>query len=143
MRFTSVRTGMQFAAPVAVAVILSSCATAVDPHLARSPTASPSVLTETRIVGTKATNVYDAIQLLHPVALNGGGARAFEPTVYLDGMRLGGVSELQRIPTVGIAEVRFLSAIEASARFGPNQHDAPAIMLTTRAGEGRERAESN
>jgi hypothetical protein len=134
MRFTSVRTGL-YAAPVAAVLVLSSCVTS-DPYHASYARSSPSVLTETRISGTKATNVYDAIQRLHPVALNAGGAESLDPMVYLDGMRLGGVSELQRIPAAGIAEIRFLNAVEATALFGPSQRSAGAIILKTRTGRG-------
>ena len=56
------------------------------------------------------------------------------PTVYLDGMRLGGVSQLQRISAADIAEIRFLSPVEASAFLGPTQRGGGAIILKSRTG---------
>lgn len=132
MRITSARTGFHFAAPVVVlVVVLCSCALG-RPSPSAFPAASATVLSEQQIAATLASTVYEAIQRLHPVALKSGAARSLQPLVYLDRMRLGGVGELTKIPAVDIAQIRFLSSLEASAMFGPTPRSAGAILLTSK-----------
>ena len=132
MPVTSARTGIQFAAPVAALIVLSSCA------LERSnpsalPHVSPSVLSEQQISATSAATAFDVIQRLRPIALNAGGPRSEEPIVYMDRTRLGGVAEHTRISTIELAEIRFLSPVEASAMFGQSLRSAGgAILLTSK-----------
>jgi hypothetical protein len=71
---------------------------------------------------------------LRPTALNPAGGREFEPTVYLDNLKLGGPEELLRISAIDVIAIRFLTPIEASARFGPSSRGGGAILLTTRIG---------
>ena len=130
MPITSARTGFHFAAPVAVLVVLSSCA--LESHDRGAPGPVSSSLSESQLSGTLASTAYDAIQQLHPIALNLGGAMSREPTVYLDGMSLGGVAELRRIAAAGLTEIRFLNSVEASARFGSAQRGGGAILLTSK-----------
>ena len=133
MPCTSARTGLQVAAPVAVLVVLSSCAFE-PPRRSALVSGSSVVLSEAQISAASAPTAYDAIWRLRPSALNLGGIKSREPTVYLDGMRLGGVSELQRISAADIAEIRFLSPVEASAFLGPTQRGGGAIILKSRTG---------
>ena len=133
MPITSARTGFQFAAPVAAFVVLSSCSVPPSIELRATPRSS-SVITQTQIAGTYANSAYDVVARLHPSALRVSGGKKFEPTVYLDGLRLGGVSELQRISAVGLAQIRFLNASEAFGVYGSDQRIGGAIVLTTRVG---------
>jgi hypothetical protein len=71
---------------------------------------------------------------LRPTALNPAFGREFEPTVYLDNLKLGGPEELLRISAIDVIAIRFLTPIEASARFGPSSRGGGAILLTTRIG---------
>ena len=130
--YFSARTGLQFAAPVAALVVLSSCALERSSRSVLSHV-SPSVLSEEQISATSASTAFDAIQRLRPIALNSGGPRSEEPVVYMDRTRLGGVVELTRIATIELAEIRFLSPVEASAMFGQTLRSAGgAILLTSK-----------
>ena len=53
--------------------------------------------------------------------------------VYLDGFRYGGVESLAAIPASNVVEVRWLSAMDATTRFGTG-NTAGAIMVTSRSG---------
>jgi hypothetical protein len=53
--------------------------------------------------------------------------------VYLDGIRYGGVESLKTIPANTVREVRWLSALDATTRYGTG-HPAGAIAVTSRTG---------
>jgi hypothetical protein len=130
----SARTGLQYAAPVvAVVVLLSSCAPAGS-RLSLIPQTSFTQFTESQIQAVSPTTAYDAVLRLRPLALSPAGGREFWPTVYLDGLRMGGSEELNRIAAIDIVRIQFLSPIEAAARFGPTGRNGGAILLTTRGG---------
>lgn len=130
---SSARTGFQLAAPVAAVVLLSSCASHVARRSALSPlTATSSVVSQSQITATRGVTAYDAIHRLRPTALNLGGLQTRDPTVYLDGMKLGGAAELFWISAASLAQIRFLSPVEAEAFYGPVQRGGGAIVLTSR-----------
>ena len=56
--------------------------------------------------------------------------------VYLDGFRYGGVESLATIPASNVVEVRWLSAMDATTRFGTG-NTAGAIAVTSRSGRQR------
>lgn len=128
----SARTGLQIAAPVVAVVLLSSCAPPVGPSL--TPHRSFTQFSERQIAAVSPITAYDAVLRLRPTALNPVGGNAFEPTVFLDGLRLGGPQELLHVSAIDIIGIQFLTPIEASARFGPMLRGGGAILLKTRVG---------
>ena len=90
----SARTGLQFAAPVVAVVVLSSCAPQANTRL--TPQRSFTQFSETQISAVRPITAYDAVLRLRPTALNPAGGFSFQPSVYLDGLRLGGPDE-QRV----------------------------------------------
>ena len=132
----SARTGLHFAAPVVAVVLLSSCAPAGSP-LSMSPHRSFTQFSESEIHAVSPVTAYDAVLRLRPTALNPAGGRSFAPSVYLDGLRLGGTEELQRISAIDMVGIQFLSPIEAAAKFGSTGRNGGAILLTTRIGRKR------
>ena len=52
------------------------------------------------------------------------------PVVYVDGTRRGGPEELRVLRADQIAEMRFMSALDATTRYGLN-HDGGAILVST------------
>jgi len=85
-----------------------------------------------------ATNALEAIQRLQPRMLakqRGPSSINFENqtqiAVYLDGTRFGGIETLSLIEATPILEIRFLSASEATFRFGTG-NSGGAIVITTR-----------
>jgi hypothetical protein len=134
MPFTSARTGFGLAAPVAVLVVVSSCTFPPVPQASLAPRPS-GVLSETSIANPYGHSAYDVVARLRPsvVALNSG--QLFEPSVYVDGLRVGGVSALQLLPADGLVDVRFLSASEAFSLYGWQAGRGGAIVLTTKRGQ--------
>ena len=130
--YYSARTGLQFAAPVAAVVLLSSCTPQAGQRL--TPFRSYTHFSETQIRAVTPITAYDAVLRLRPTALNPAGGASFEPTVYLDNLKLGGPEELTRISAIDVIEIRFLTPIEASARFGASFRGGGAILLITRVG---------
>lgn len=128
----SARTGLHFAAPVVAVVLISSCAPQASTRL--TPHRSFTQFSETQISAAQPVTAYDAVLRLRPSALNQAGGRSFEPSVYLDGLRLGGPDELVRISAIDLIGIEFLTPIEASAKFGPTGRGGGAILLTSRIG---------
>src|SRR3954452_11310917 len=96
--------GVSRLASVATVLALSSCAPERR-GASGVPINSSNVLSQNQISYVRGVTAFDAVQRLHPIALNLGGAKSRNPTVYLDGMRLGGIGELQHIPAAGIYEI--------------------------------------
>ena len=132
----SARTGLQTAAPVVAVIVLSSCVLAPSSAPRLGPPRSFTQYSEQQIAAVHPITAYDAVLRLRPTALNPMGAgKNFEPTVYLDGLRMGGAEQLAGISAIDIVEIRFLTPIEASAKFGPSMQGGSAILLTSRLGE--------
>ena len=96
----------------------------------------PNLITQDEIERITAANAYDAVQMLRPSFLRARGSSAMNGApdmaiVYLDGMRMGGIGQLERIPTVGIVSIRYINAIDANQRYGRG-HEGGAILVDTR-----------
>lgn len=126
----------RFARLVAMGLIATACATVPQAQLgSRTPPRSPYLLSASEISGVKVNSAYDAIQRLKPNFLEGMRGQDFiNRVVYLDGTRLrGGLENLRMIEAASVRQVVFLSAIEASGRYGPG-NGAGALLVTTWAG---------
>lgn len=93
---------------------------------------------------TRFGTAYDIVRLLRPSMLVSRGvsttrsqsrlsmrAADYGIKVYLDGIRYGGVESLSMIPASMVFEIRWLSAIEATTRYGTG-NVAGAIEITSR-----------
>ena len=87
-----------------------------------APSAGGDVLNTESLVGTGASNMYDAIRMLRPRWLRPRGAlkysRPIFVTVYLDGQPMGQVSFLENLAPDAVRDARFYNAAEATFRFG-------------------------
>lgn len=94
---------------------------------------SANTITAEELAGTGVTTVYDAIQQLRPQWLTSVRMRSSgtsdELQVYLDTNRYGTLESLRRMAIGGIQAVRFLSAAEATNRFGTG-NSAGAIVVS-------------
>ena len=95
-----------------------------------------NLITEAEIANTAARDGYHAVQLLRPDWFRVRGASSLsgaqsEPIVYMNGQKMGGLRNLSQIQATGIKEMRFLSASEATNRYGTG-HEAGAILVTTK-----------
>lgn len=133
--------------PLAGLALLGACATTLsspaslaktaDRYSSRWPATRSSDFVgpaELSLAGTGTA--YDVLQRLRPqffvthasaFSLDAYGGR---PVVYVDGMRLGGVEELRNISSIMLEEVRFLSPVVGSERFG-RYHAGGVIAVST------------
>ncbi|HEU4566294.1 MAG TPA: hypothetical protein VFS05_16645 [Gemmatimonadaceae bacterium] len=94
-------------------------------------------ITAEEIAATQATNAYEVTRLLRPSWLAGRGPQSLRaevspyPVVYVDDQRMGGLEWLRTISAESVAEIRFVSASDATTRWGTG-HPAGVILVLTR-----------
>lgn len=119
----------------AACAIIGACS---SPGVQAGRPTTRNVILADDIARVGATNALEAIQRLQPRMLakqRGPSSINFENqtqiAVYLDGTRFGGIESLSLIQATPILEIRFLSASEATFRFGTG-NSGGAIVITTR-----------
>jgi len=98
-----------------------------------------NMISEAEITSSGVSNAYELIQRLRPAwlrargtsSVNGSTGGGDAPVVYMDGAQLGDLSSLSSVSIQTIRQVQFLSASEATQRFGTNQMGG-AILLTSK-----------
>ena len=118
---------------------LSACAAATT-NSSRSTGISGmgrDVLTAAEIVASRVTDVYQAVMQLRPeflrrrpIAQPQGSFQSTGLAVYLDDIPYGSAEALRQIPLDRVRLIRYLSAAEASLKFG-GSHPSGAIVVTT------------
>lgn len=114
----------------------------------------PDVLLPDEIASNRAPNAYDLLRNLRPAWFNVRGTSSFRETtrgevepgattitnveqgitqiaVYLDNVRIGGVDELRTLPIDGFIWARFLTASQATARWGSGNVHGAIQLLTS------------
>jgi hypothetical protein len=95
-----------------------------------------NVLTYDDLVATNETNLYMAIQSLRPRWLRTRGQTsavgATVVTVFVDGSPRGEASDLMGMPLIDIVDITYLSASEATFRFGTIAGSGGSIEINTR-----------
>ena len=120
---------------IVTAALISTAACASNTP--RSAPSNRNLITADEIAKSNASTAYDAIERLRPAFLRTRGAQSLQnptpvaPLVYLDGMRYGGVAALAQIPAMGIISIQYLSALDASQRFGLG-NEGGAILVSTK-----------
>lgn len=120
-------------AALAAALLAFGCATTQGSGSSRSS----DPITGEEIQQISATDAYQVVEQLRPRWLRFRGRvslqnpRAGEPLVYLDGLRHGRTESLRGISTDWIAEIRYLTAADATTRFGTG-HPGGVILVSTR-----------
>jgi len=100
---------------------------------------NPNLILEAEIAAAGVTNGLEAVQRLRPAMLRGRGGTSSRDNagsdlavvVYVDGVRLGGPESLAQITALTIKDIRFLSASDATTRFGTGV-PLGAIVVTTK-----------
>ncbi len=98
---------------------------------------SANVIIMAEIATSGASDAMQAIRLLRPAMLRGRNGSLNENSggvdiiVYIDGMRAGSPNTLTNVSALTIKEIRFLSASDATTRFGTG-HPLGAILVTTK-----------
>jgi len=103
---------------LALAVGLVSCGRHPPPGERRGPS---NILEQEEIAKAHVDNAYDAVQKLRPAYLrprpSGMNSRSMA-VVFIDGIRRGAPEILRTVASTVVAEIRFLSAAEATTRYG-------------------------
>lgn len=117
-----------------VVVLLAACASSGQ---AGGASRSRDLITAEELMEVPHGSVYEAVRALRPRWLQARAGATMRnpqretPRVYMDGQPFGGVNELWTLLPGEVGEIRFLSASDATTRFGTN-HFAGAIVVTTR-----------
>lgn len=120
---------------VALALTLyatSGCVSAGDPPAGRER----STITVEEIAASTANSVFELVERLRPEYLRVRGevqnpAGSSQGLVYVNGMRAGGFDILRSMRPQNVQEIRFLSAADATTRYGTG-HTAGVIDIRTR-----------
>jgi hypothetical protein len=122
----------------ATCTLVAACS---SPTRKASPVPSRNVITADEIARVNAANAYEAIQRLQPRMLakqRGPSSISLENQsrilVYVDGTRFGGIESLPLIQATSILKIQFLSASEATFRYGTG-NSAGAIEITSRTSQ--------
>lgn len=94
---------------------------------------SSNVLTRQEIAAAPVQTAYEAVQQLRPNfmrARSTASRTSAYPVVYIDGMRKGSLETLRLIRAAEVAEIRYLSALDATTRYGLNV-EAGIIEVTS------------
>ncbi len=104
-----------------------------------------NLITQEEIAKSGASNAYDLIKTLRPEWLRARGISTGMPDpsgggvsdpgagiqVYVDGVRVGGLDQLENFGAERIQELRYLSANDATQKYGTG-HTQGAIEVTTK-----------
>ena len=122
---------------VVISLMLTACATGGG---GGSGGGSASVLTSAELERVRELNCYEAVQRLRPNWLRTRGRVSMETQqgiqLYVDNVHRGYVTELVSIRASSVERMRFLSAPEATARFGTDHVDGAVLVTTRRGGDG-------
>jgi hypothetical protein len=114
--------------------LLTGCASQSRRDFTAVPPTALGVITQGEIANSHGTTAYAVVERVHPMYLTSrlDLAPTAEREVYLNGVRLGGISELRGIPANSVKEIRFVRAIDGGA-FGVGR-SAGAILVISKAG---------
>lgn len=119
---------------VAVVLLVSACTAQKS---GRPMSARRDVITEEEIEASNATNVYDLVASLRGEYLKDRGIISIKTNtrekavVFLNEQEYGVVETMRNIPKGRIAEVRYVSGVDAVNRFGA-QYGGGIILLISR-----------
>lgn len=120
---------------ILTAVLLSAgCASSGE---SGSTSRSRDLITQTELMEVPHSTVYEAVRALRPRWLQARAGATFQSRerqtarVYIDGQLRGELGEMWNLLPTEVSEIRFMSASDATTRFGTN-HIGGAIVITTR-----------
>jgi hypothetical protein len=130
-------------------VVLAALALTVAPLLAQDNPENPKLRRRTNVISfaeiesirDQATDLMTVVQRLRPQFLRPRGAASFGNNrsgksvpvaqVVVDGVHRGDVQVLRQLSTQSVKEIHYMSAADATTRFGTG-FDAGAILVITR-----------
>jgi hypothetical protein len=121
------------------AVLSSACASSPSSGAPATqqqarPRGQRDLITLDELATIDVQNALQAVQRLRPNFLRFPGAMSItqgqaQVVVYVESTRMGGPDMLQQIPITEVKEIRYLSATDATQRYGTG-HTAGAIIVT-------------
>lgn len=117
-------------------LMLAACATATT-GTGRLSAGDRDVLTAAEISQSGGATAYEVIAQLRPEFLRSRGissllaATAPTAVVYMDNVQVGGLDVLRTVGAQAISRVEYLSASDATTRFGTD-HTGGAILISTK-----------
>lgn len=122
--------------------VVAACASQAPPSFGAAPSSSlgaaPSgslgAITRAEIERCHGTTAYQVVERVRPLYLTSklDLAPNMERQVYLNGVRLGGLTELRLIPATEVKEIRFVRAIDGGADGGGRS--GGAILVISKVG---------
>ena len=124
--------------------LVIACSVAPAARAGRAPDPTRIARAEMAPVAERVANAYDIVLALRPamLVLRGVGAPTNPAStsrdnssgirVYIDEVNVGGVEMLRTVPSEIVVQVKWLSAIDATTRYGRG-HGAGVIGVTTRS----------
>ena len=116
------------------AVLSGACASGSE---SAGPSRSRNLITAEEMMAVPHSSVFEAVRALRPRWLQARSGATFSspqrqtPRVYVDGQLRGELDEMWTMLPSEVGEIRYMSASDATTRFGTN-HIAGAIVITTR-----------
>jgi len=116
-----------------LALFLAGCASGTSMR-----SRSSALLDSRRVFGEELTatlqpDLYEAIATCRPALLQTRDARGRVPALYVDGIRMPQFDFLRDIPLTEVSAVEFMSAPDATTRYGIG-HDVGALLVWTKRG---------
>lgn len=121
-------------AVLTAALLLAGCASSGE---SSGTSRSRNLITEAELMEVPHSSVYEAVRALRPRWLQARAGATFSNAtqqtamVYIDGQLRGGLEEMWSLIPGEVSELRYMSASDATTRFGTN-HVGGAIVITTR-----------
>ncbi len=118
----------------AVALLAVGCASSAE---SAGASRSRNLITSDELMEVPHSTVFEAVRALRPrwlQARSGASLRSPQPQtarVYIDGQLRGELGEMWNLLPTEVSEIRYMSAADATTRFGTN-HIGGAIVITTR-----------
>ncbi len=109
-------------------LLVTACAAASQSS--DSPKRQRNLITAEELQAVNEVSAVAAVRRLRPQWVRTSGRRG-EPVVYVDDFRAGHIEALDRLSIQDIAELRYLSASDATTRYGTG-HEGGAILVRTK-----------
>ncbi len=109
-------------------LLVTACAAASQSS--DSPRRQRNLITAEELQAIDEVSVVAAVRRLRPQWLRTIGRRS-APVVYIDNSRAGRIAALDNVSIENIAELRYLSASDATTRYGIG-HDGGVILVRTK-----------
>ena len=125
--------------PLALAISLMATAACASTGDGQGSSRNPSIITQEELAPHQEISAYEAVQRLRSqwLQVRGAtrlvGAQRAPVQVHVDGIHRGGVEELRSIRAEYVVEIRYMSASEATTRYGTGY--TGGLLLVTTGGD--------